>query len=413
MYTFVIQLIDLLARGQVGLFLVFFIVTWALYITKLIKSAKTPKIKVDRNIQLSEYPSITVIIPVVDEPMHVWEHTLTNVKDSIYGLKAQVLVVANGGNGKKEGAYAKKLGFDVISIEQASKRRAIAAASSISNGEVTIILDSDTITTRDAMRTLLQAFEDKRVGGATPRHVIDMWFAENISSKRNIWRRIADWLEDIRFEEVLKGQNGAVGCLPGRLLAIRTKLLHKYIDGLVGQRFLGKPCISGDDRYLTSRLLEDGFKTVYVEDSMVITQAPDTLKGFVQQRLRWSRTSLRETILSLNWIFRYPYLALTTLANVIMRWFFFVVVVTAILAWVGIIDRPHVVNLSFEVVVLGTIIGYIMSGFFRHLRHLLNKPQDIVLLPVFLFVTTFILTPVEWFGNLTLIESGWMTRDTK
>ena len=167
------------------------------------------------------------------------------------------------------------------------------------------------------MRTLLQAFEDKRVGGATPRHVIDMWFAENISSKRNIWRRIADWLEDIRFEEVLKGQNGAVGCLPGRLLAIRTKLLHKYIDGLVGQRFLGKPCISGDDRYLTSRLLEDGFKTVYVEDSMVITQAPDTLKGFVQQRLRWSRTSLRETILSLNWIFRYPYLALTTLANVL------------------------------------------------------------------------------------------------
>lgn len=409
MYTFVIQLIDLLVRGEVGLFFVFFVVTWSLYITKLVKASKAPKYTSLIYRELKDYPTITAIVPVVDEPMHVWEHTLSNLKDSLHGLKAQVLIVANGGNGKKEGDYAKKLGFDVIHIEEASKRKAIAAASAISNGEITIILDSDTITTRDAIRRLLSVFNYSRVGGATPRHVIDMWYA----GKDNLMRRIADWLEDIRFEEVLRGQNGAVGCLPGRLLAIRTKLLNKYIDGLVGQRFLGKKCISGDDRYLTSRLLEDGWETVYVEDSMVITQAPDTLKGFIQQRLRWSRTSLRETILSLNWIFNYPYLALTTLSNVIMRWFFFIVVVTAILAWVGIIDRPHVVNLPFWTVVIGTIVGYILSGFFRHIRHLWYKPQDIVVLPAFLFITTFILTPVEWFGNLTLIESGWMTRRTK
>jgi hyaluronan synthase len=207
---------------------------------------------------------------------------------------------------------------------------------------------------------------------------------------------------------------GAVSCLPGRMLAIRTPILKKAVPALVCQKFLGAECISGDDRFLTSYILgEYGLKTVYVSESVVYTNAPDTLRGFVLQRLRWSRTSLRETLRSLPWIFKYPYCAFTVLSNVILRWFFFTVIMVGLANWFGLVHDQHYLSLSVYEALLFSAWGFMISGFFKQLRHLIKYPKDIAYLPFFLLVTTFILTPVEWVGNLTLRESGWMTRRVK
>jgi hypothetical protein len=60
--------------------------------------------------------------------------------------------------------------------------------------------------------------------------------------------------------------------------------------------------------------------------------------------------------------------------------------------------------------ILGSIIGFIISGALRHLRHFVVTPRDVLNLIPFLIITTFVLTVVEWYGNLTLKESDWMTR---
>lgn len=353
--------------------------------------------------------SISAILPVTDEPLEVWEQVLLGLKKSIFGNNNQILIVANGVNGVKNIELAKQMGFQVERIGEASKRDAVLVGSQlIKKSDITLILDSDTVVTPEAVRELVRVFNDPSVGGATPRHIIK-------DSDSNIYRKVSNWLEFIRFEEVLRGQSsfGTVSCLPGRLLAIRTHLLKSYVKDLTEQRFLGAKCISGDDRYLTSRLLEDGYKTVYNPEAIVLTEAPGTFKGFVLQRLRWSRTSFRETIRSLKWTFKYPYLSFTVLSNPIMRWFFFVVAVTAVLAWFGVLDRDHAVDLPLWFVLLGSLIGFFISGFFRQLLYLMEHPEDIRHLPSFLFMTLFVLTPVEWYGNLTVRESSWMTRRVK
>lgn len=405
MFTAFIQIIDLLQLHQVGLFLVFFVTSWSIYIAKLVKANRTPTPPVDPDINPKNVRhSVSVIVPVVDEPLDVWQSTLEGLQAALKGIKNEVIIVANGGNGKKEAALAEGMGFDVIRLQQAGKRLAIHEGAKKAQYEVVIILDSDTFVSPDSIKILLQAFDDKTVGGATPKHLI------NRSNTDNWMRAVSDWLEDIRFEEVLKGQNGAVGCLPGRMLAVRTELLKKITPNLMTQTFLGKPCISGDDRYLTSWLLEWGWKTVYIPEAVVLTEAPDTLKQFIHQRLRWSRTSFRETIRSLPWIFNYPFTALTTLSNVILRWTFFVVIVTAVLSWVGIIERTHVADLPWFVIVIGTVLGFLVSAWLRQLRHILKNPLDVKYFLQFIFVTTFILTPLEWFGNISVRESHWMTR---
>ena len=408
MFTFLVQVLDLVVYQKAGLFLVFFLMSWSVYLIKLYMSRKY------RSFPMSDedckFPAVSIIIPVVDEKPEVWRRTLYDIERACDGLEHQVIVVPNGEFSEQNARAAEQQGFELIKIPQASKRLAVEAGTRRVKHPITIILDSDTFATSDSIKNLLPVFQDAQIGGATPKH--------EIFNREPLMRRISNWLEDLRFNEVLKGQsvNGAVSCLPGRMFAIRTPLLKSFVADLATQTFLGAPCYSGDDRYLTSRLLKEGYQTVYQSKSLVYTDAPDTLKGFAKQRLRWSRTSLRETILSVPWTFKYPYMTFTVFINVIMRWFFFAVAINAISIWTGFRDVDFFIwqqypELSTPLFIIsGVILGFFISGFFKQLGHLLRYPEDILYLPAFLIITTFVLTPVEWYGNLSLRETGWMTR---
>lgn len=423
MFTFYIQLLDLLHLHQVGLFLIFFVVSWGFLISRWIYSIGYIKDQKKRNAAININGNknliyLTAIIPVVDEPMEIWKHTLDNLKSEIEVFENyDVVIVANGGNGKDNADYAEKLGFNVVRLKEAGKRPAIKAGveflkqniSEENKGleRITLILDSDTIVGKQSIIKLVAAFRTRaRVGGVTPKHEI-------FRRDANFYRLVSDWLEDTRFNEVLPGQskNGAVSCLPGRMLAIKTDLLEQAVDSLVSQTFMGNPCISGDDRYLTSWLLERNWRCIYEPSSIVYTDAPNTLNRFLKQRLRWSRTSLRETIRSLKWTFKYPYTAYTVIGNILLRWLYASVIVTFALFLLGLTVRDHYLHFSIPVLLIGTLLGFIVSGFLRQLGHLRRYPQDIKYLIPFLFVTTFALMPTEWYGNLTMKESGWMTRD--
>lgn len=409
MFTFIIQFIDLAKAHEIGLFFVFFSASWAVFALKILVMIRRKPLQGINTGGRDFTGNVSVVIPIVDEPVDVWSATLMDLKAALALVDvAEVIVVANGSNAKENVRIAKKMGFKVVREPVASKRRAIWRGAMMATGDVTIILDSDTKVERESIKRLIRVFNDPEVGGATPRHVI--W-----GRHANIMRRISNWLEDIRFEEVVSGQSsfGSVACLPGRMLAIRTGILRSFCPALVHQRFMGAECISGDDRFLTSEILRIGMKTVFVPDAVVYTEAPDTLRVFIQQRLRWSRTSFRESIRALRWTRFYMWMSFTTYSTIILRWFFFVVAVTAVLAWMGVIERHHAVNLPLWVIVVGTVAGFFVSGLLRQLRHLFKNPEDLKYLPAFLFVTTFILTPVEWWGNITMRESHWMTRNTK
>lgn len=422
MFTFYLQLLDLINLRQIGLFLVFFWLTWSFWLIRLVmasgftKTAKKANKKFLENNDVTDTP-LNLIIPVVDEPLDIWSRVLKSIDKAISSFsEARVVVVANGGNGRDNAKMAKDMGFDVVRLRKASKRKAIEAGvkhlkDKRNNGEsITIILDSDTIVPEGSIEKLIVPFTiDEEVGGVTPKHEI-------FDRGKTFSRHISDWLEDIRFNEVLPGQTSvdyAVSCLPGRLLAIRTHLLEKAVPALVKQKFLGAKCISGDDRFLTSWLLERNYKCIYEPSSVVYTNAPNTMIGFLKQRLRWSRTSMRESVRSIPWTLKYPYTTFTVFGNILTKWLFFAVVVGFILFLSGFREATHYINISTSQLIGFTMYGYLISGIIRHFGHLKRYPKDILYLVPFLLISTFLLTPVEWYGNLSLKESGWMTRDVQ
>ena len=114
------------------------------------------------------------------------------------------------------------------------------------------MLDSDTVWAPDALREMLRPFADPRVGGVTPRQAI-------FDVGDNPVRRLADWIEDIRYHLTVPAQSvfGQVGCLAGRTIAYRRTAFEPAVERLVRQTVLGVPQHVGDDRVLTNELLRD------------------------------------------------------------------------------------------------------------------------------------------------------------
>lgn len=405
MFISLVEIVDALTLGVVHAFVLFFIAGWALFLYRLKRSERYNGIDHE-----SKPRSVTVIVPVVDEPLDVWERVLLSLKASLTGLDSEVFIVCNGGNGVENGKIAEEqFGFTVIYEAQPGKRNAIAVAARRATKELCVILDSDTFTSYDSINTIARAFTHDLIGGVTPRHEISR-------RRRNIWRRISDWMEDIRFNNSLRGlsADGVVNCLPGRLFAIRTVILKRLLWRFTNQRIFGVRIETGDDRVLTQWMLEEGYRTLYDEDATVYTAAPDTLGQFAKQRLRWARSSFREGLGSLRNLFSPHFkgsVSWYSLADILLRWWFFAILVS--FAWKVATDHgdAHFFQFALWQFVVFGIAGFLFNGWLRQRPHLSRYPGDLRYLPIFLFVSLFILTPVEWFGNLTFLRQGWLTRN--
>jgi hyaluronan synthase len=398
----------LLLLNITGLFVILMLLGWLIHLARISRGAfyrpfthPTP-----------ENLSLSVIIPVVDEPDAIWEKVLWHMKAACAPFDHEIIIVANGKNSENNAKMAESMGFTVVRMGKANKRLAVGEGARRASKAITIILDSDTIVPAEAMPELLKTFHDPKVGGATPRHSV---FDRDIGIR---W--VSDWLEDLRFEYAVQGQSvgGAVSCLPGRLFAMRTSILKDCLEEFLYQTFWGQECVTGDDRFLTSCILQRGYKAVYQASSLVYTDAPSTVNKFILQRLRWSRSGLRETILSIPWMWRYPYMTFTVLAEYILRWFFVYLMVFFILHWTGILpnetllEQLHASGISTPLLLLGVLGGAFINSFLHQLGYMLRKPENFKRFPKFFFYTTFVLAPVEVWGNLSFWVDKWMTRRT-
>lgn len=405
MFTFVVQAADLFTLGTLGVFFVFYIFSWFCLIVRLYQSQKYRQYTGGVPQPL---PSVSVIIPVVDEKPNVFEAVLGSIRKASEGLDVELFVVGNGAYSKDNIAMAERMGFKTLTLKVANKRKAIVKAVQVATKEIAVILDSDTIASDECLKVILQNFQDPAVGGVVPNQVI-------FNRDHTIIRTLSDWFEDVRFNNTLKGLSArnSVHCLPGRLFAIRMECLKHYSNAFVTQKMWGRELITGDDRVLTSYLLKDGYKTIYDNRATVLTDAPNTLKQFAKQRLRWSRSSFRETLLSLGWIWKRPYMAFVLLTDIIVRWAFFFVIVFFLYRWATDQLFEHYWHFSYFELVFWSVVGFFISGFLKQIPHLWRHPHDWHYTPLFSLLSTFILTPIEWWGNLTFLSQGWLTRKTK
>jgi hyaluronan synthase len=346
----------------------------------------------------------SVIVPVYDEPENIFRRALASV---VANEPSELIAVVDGGDASVAQVAAEYCD-QVLRIPKAGKRAAIAAGLRISDPatEVVVVLDSDTVWAPGALGELLRPFADPAVGGVTPRQAV-------FEPGGNPVRRLADWIEDVRYHLTVPAQSvfGQVGCLAGRTIAYRRTAFEPAVERLVAQTVLGVRQHVGDDRVLTNELLRNGWRTVYQSTALVETDAPSDWPRFWRQQLRWGRSSQRETLLSLPWLWRRPVACACFAADIVTPFALYAVVGLAVAHGLRGDAGPAGLPLALELPL--AYAGMLVSIGLRQIPRLRRAPQDLRRLPLFVLQITFVMVPVRIAAFATMFHQGWNTRSDR
>jgi hyaluronan synthase len=402
-----LQLRDLLAHHRLHLFLVYMTLIWVVWAWKAGLSRRYRPFAGECD------ASTAVIIPVVDEPAELFREVLGRIAAQ---APDEIIVVINGPeNPTLERVGAEFDGVEVVWTETPGKRNALRIGVERTSAEICLLVDSDTIWTEDTLSELRRPFADPFVGGATTRQRI-------LDPERHILTRWADWMESLRNEYAMPAMSvlGTVGCLPGRTIAFRRRVLVDAMDNFLNARFLGIFLEVSDDRTLTNECLKQGYKAVYQSSSLVYTDAPTNWRKMAKQQLRWARGSQYNTMRMLPWMLRYARpLAFFYIADIVLPflllgayvgWTFRQFILTDIDLFSPFVSNYGRVGGGFVVALLA-IVASLASSALRQSRHLRQTPGDLWRIPTFLIISTFLLMPIRMLGFTRMAHnSGWGTR---
>jgi hyaluronan synthase len=406
MLAFLLQINAWTRSGQIYLFAVFMLWIWVLWLLRVILAANY------QPWQGSFTTTTSVIVPVVDEPVELFRTVLSAIVEQ---RPTETIVVINGARNEELEQVCRDLGVRWAWTSQPGKRRALQVGVGLASGEIAVLVDSDTMWTPRTLREILKPFADSLVGGVTTRQRI-------LRPGRSILTRWADWLENVRNEYSMPAMSvlGTVGCLPGRTIAFRRKILVDHMDQFLTDRFLGVLLEVSDDRALTNYALKAGYRTVFQSTSLVYTDAPTRLGKLVRQQYRWGRGSQYNTLRMLPWMLRNaPVLALLYASDILVPF----VLVGSLVSW-GVslsggrynqlyqdLPLPAGAWSSIGAILALTVVMTMLSMSIRFGRHFAYRPSDLVHLPAFILINTFLLMPIRVLAFFRMAhDTGWGTR---
>jgi len=259
------------------------------------------------------------------------------------------------------------------------------------------LVDSDTIWATDVARRVCMPFADGRVGGVSTR--------QNVYNPRGFLQRVNDMYLDYRYFDENAAQTAfgqAVSCISGRTAVYRRELLLEIGDEFMSETFLGVPCMSGDDKRLTSLILMRGHHAVLQRTARVWSTFPGTTRIFFKQRLRWARNTWRSDLRALfidRWAWRYPFLAYTMLDKAVGS---FTLLAAPTFMTLAILRRDW----TF---VLLLAVWWWISRAVKMLPHLRRRPLSFFIIPPFVLLS-FAMAVVKLTALATVRRQRWLTR---
>ena len=220
-------------------------------------------------------------------------------------------------------------------------------------------------------------------------------------------------MEDIRYHLIVPAQSvfGQVGCLAGRTIAYRRTAFEPAVERLVSQTVLGVPQHVGDDRVLTNELLRNGWRTVYQSTALVETDAPSDWRTFWRQQLRWGRSSQRETLLSLRWLWRRPVAFVSFATDIVTPFALYAVVALAVAHTLA--GHADATGLPLAIELPLGYLGMLASIGLRQTAHVRRVPRDLRRLPLFVLQITFVMVPIRIAAFATMFHQEWGSRGDK
>ncbi|MFB4294775.1 glycosyltransferase [Nonomuraea sp. ATR24] len=258
-----------------------------------------------------------------------------------------------------------------------------------------LTVDSDSVVDRRALQHLLRAMSDPRVQAATGLPLV-----------RNRGRSWLTALTDLEMTSACltlraaRSRMGVVAPCSGALSLYRADLVLDNLDDYVTSG------TAGDDRRLTHYALQRG-QAVAVDEALVHTDMPHTLRGMYRQRVRWYRS---------YWL--YALWEVANLPRLPMLWRAYALVMSALtpiaLAWITIVAPLAGQGLQWHGLVYWLGLTYSIG-----LRYAISRPGMpawqrvavwLLLTPPWMLVQLLLMRPAMWQALFQARTTAWSTR---
>lgn len=223
---------------------------------------------------------ITIVVPVHEPDVRTFQACL----DSLRAQGSPFVVVGDATGEPYEGMVVEAGGEFLHLTEHVGKKGALSASLPLVRTEFLLLVDADTVLgpeTVDRLSSRMTA----RVGGV----------AAHLRMRRNghLASYSAEFVE--RTREVVHqamSRTGRVIVLDGACALYRTELVRPFMGSpeFLRTKVLGRETPLGDDWLLTACVADQGYQVVKAPDAWVQTEAPSSMRAFVAQNLRWSRS---------------------------------------------------------------------------------------------------------------------------
>ena len=284
--------------------------------------------------------SVAVVVPAYNEEKVVLQ-TVRSLLACQHPAAFEIIVVDDGSTDTTSRvlreAFAGEPLVTIVRQENAGKPAALNRGIALTQADIVITLDADTVFARDTILRLASWFVDPRVGA--------------VAGNAKVGNRV-NFLTRCQALEYVTSQNldrraltviDSVTVVPGAVGAWRRDVVDRA--GGFSEETLA------EDADLTLKVERMGYVVAYDDLAVGLTEAPDTLHGFIRQRFRWMFGTLQVAWKHKDALLmpRYGFLAFLGLPNIWLYQILFQLVspimdlwliYTCLAAWVSWLWHP-------------------------------------------------------------------------
>jgi len=285
--------------------------------------------------------------------------------------------------------------------ENLGKNRTVLKALKLSQAEMVISIDSDTVFAPNTVKELMACFADHKMGA-----VGGVVGIRNPNDNAITKFQTVQYFLAYHMGKIPENFTKTVGCISGCLFAIRRNVYLEIEPKMAARHFFGIPTSQGEDRRATHEVALHGYHTYVNLDAQCWTLVPNTLTTYLRQQLRWRQSSLHDffyTIRTLPLHVRMPF-------NVL--YVFFLLPLTTYLALFriasGLIENPlwwMDPRPLFVYMLMSILVCFAIKK--RNPEQAIENPLVLAMFGAFWIVSSVFITIL---ASWTLDSSEWGTR---
>jgi len=219
---------------------------------------------------------IAVLVPAYNEEEVICK-TVSALLSSTCADRLQILVVDDGSRDRTSDVVREAYGHDprvlVHRKDNGGKASALNFGIDMTDADIIVAIDGDTILTPDAIDHLVTHFRDPTIGAVAGNVIVGN--QTNLITRFQALEYITSQNLDRRAFELVN----AIGVIPGAIGAWRR-------SALIEAQGYSKDTLA-EDADLTLSIERNGWRVVGEPQARALTEAPETVRSFMKQRFRW------------------------------------------------------------------------------------------------------------------------------